>query len=113
MKLRLRAEINVSYKADVNEEAVKMNSQPLSTKIPITITKANYKNVIDNQLAELKAKIEVFVDIKSGYKFEEIVKFDIDIFETKPLRGSSYIPTPEKYANSKCGLVNIKNEDQE
>jgi elongation factor Tu len=25
----------------------------------------------------------------------------------------SYIPTPEKFSNSKCGLINIKNDDQE
>ena len=37
----------------------------------------------------------------------------IGIFDTKPLHGSSYIATPEKYSNSKCGLINIKNEDEE
>jgi hypothetical protein len=37
----------------------------------------------------------------------------MDVYETKPARGSSYIPTPEKYSNPKCGLVNIKNQDQE
>ena len=31
----------------------------------------------------------------------------------KPQRASSYIPTPEKYSNPKCGLINIKNNDQE
>ena len=39
-------------------------------------------------------------------------KLSIDIFETKALRGSSYIPTPEKYSNSMCGLVNIQNDDE-
>ena len=34
-------------------------------------------------------------------------------FEVKPVRGSSYIPTPEKYSNPKCGLVNIQNDDVE
>ena len=33
--------------------------------------------------------------------------------KTRPLRGSSYIPTHEKYSNPKCGLINIRNEDQE
>jgi hypothetical protein len=33
-------------------------------------------------------------------------------FPNKKLRGSSYIPTPEKYSNSNCGLINIKNNDQ-
>ena len=29
------------------------------------------------------------------------------------MRGSSYIPTPARYSNSKCGLINIQNDDQE
>ena len=117
MKLRLRIEIEASHKVgfgdDDKDDFDNTESKYLSTKIPLTITKANYKNVIDNQLAELKAATEAFKANKSGYKFEKIVKFDIDIFETKPLRGSSFIPTPEKYSNPKCGLVNIKNDDQE
>ena len=31
----------------------------------------------------------------------------------KESRGSLYIPTPEKYSNPKCGLINIQNDDQE
>ena len=34
-------------------------------------------------------------------------------FTNEPVRGSSYIPTPEKYSNAKCGLINIQNDDQE
>ena len=30
---------------------------------------------------------------------------------TKTIRGSSYIPTPVKFAHPKCGLVNIRNTD--
>ena len=39
-------------------------------------------------------------------------KLSIDIFETKAMRASSYIPTPEKYSNPTCGLVNIQNDDE-
>ena len=39
-------------------------------------------------------------------------KLSIDIFETKAMRASSYIPTPEKYSNAMCGLVNIQNVDE-
>ena len=34
-------------------------------------------------------------------------------FTTKPVRGSSWIPTPDKYSNAKCGLINIQNPDDE
>ena len=37
----------------------------------------------------------------------------IDVYETSPIRAASYIPTPPKYNNAKCGLINIQNDDQE
>ena len=37
----------------------------------------------------------------------------MNIHEIKPVRGSSYIPTPVKFSNPKCGLINIKNDDVE
>ncbi|MFM7986828.1 MAG: hypothetical protein ACKPKO_46695 [Candidatus Fonsibacter sp.] len=46
--------------------------------------------------------------LDSGWSIESIDKLAIDAFETKPIRASSYIPTPAKYSHSKCGLVNIK-----
>ena len=32
----------------------------------------------------------------------------VEIFETRIVRGSSYIPTPAKYSNAKCALINIR-----
>ena len=34
------------------------------------------------------------------------------IFNIKHLRAGSYVPTPEKYANPRSGLVNMGNDDQ-
>ena len=34
-------------------------------------------------------------------------------FKNKAAMGSSWIPTPERYSNAKCGLINIQNADQE
>ena len=39
--------------------------------------------------------------------------FFFDVYKIKEIRGSSYIPTPEKYSNPKCGLINIQNDDHE
>ena len=35
----------------------------------------------------------------------------IVVYQTKRSRGGSYIKTPEQYANARCGLINIKNDD--
>ena len=31
------------------------------------------------------------------------------VYKIKPPRGSSYIPTPDRYCNARCGLINIQN----
>jgi len=49
----------------------------------------------------------------SGWIIQSFDSLYVDMYETKPLRGSSYIPTPAKYSNSKFGLINIQNDDQE
>ena len=36
----------------------------------------------------------------------------IRVFQTNVSRGSSYILTPETYANPACGLIHINNYDQ-
>ena len=73
----------------------------------MTINKYNIKDrSIDHRDVEGKP-------MGSGWKIVSIDKLAIDIFETKPLRGSSYIETPEKYSNAKCARINSKNEDEE
>ena len=49
----------------------------------------------------------------SDWRVLKFLSFNITIFKTKPVRASSYIPTPEPYNNAKCGLINIQNQDQE
>ena len=50
----------------------------------------------------------------SGLSLVSSDKFSIEIFDTEPLKGSSYSPTPEKkHPNPTCGLMNIWNDDYE
>ena len=51
--------------------------------------------------------------IGSGWSIKSIDEQTIDIFETKSIRASSYIPTPPRYTNAMRGLINIHNEDEE
>ena len=44
------------------------------------------------------------------YKFLNII---LQGFTIRAERGLSYIPTPEKGNNSRCGLINIQNDDNE
>jgi len=85
----------------------------LANERAVTVTRANVKNVINSLKDQLDAKMDYSNEMEgSGWGVTEYSKVSVAIYETKPLRASSYIPTPEKYTNPKCGLINIKNEDQ-
>ena len=85
----------------------------------MTITTGNMKQIMDKLIDELNTKSETLeqVDkdgkpIGSGWAILFFNKLSIDIFETKAMRASSYIPTPEQYSNSMCGLVNNQSHDE-
>ena len=67
-----------------------------------------------NKGDDLDAKLDGFVKTKgsrwSVFKFLNII---LQGFTIRAERGSSYIPTPEKFSNPKCGLINIQNDDNE
>ena len=87
----------------------------IKNNTPYSLNKSNYKKVLDllkNDLASQEDEIGERVE-GSGWTLYRYLYFTIDIFKIRPIRASSYIPTPEKYANAKCGLINIKNEDQQ
>ena len=48
---------------------------------------------------------------RSVFILHRYVNVHIDIYQTAPLRAATCIPTPKKFCSSKCGLVNIQNED--
>jgi hypothetical protein len=50
---------------------------------------------------------------ESGFLLYRYLDINLEIFSVNSVRGSCYIPTPEKYSNPKCGLINIKNDDNE
>ena len=47
----------------------------------------------------------------SGWRLLNFTSLSFDIYENKAARSGSYIKTPEKYSNPKCGLINIQNTD--
>ena len=85
----------------------------VSTKHMSVNSKAEVPRVMDS-LIDIAINMFEHINHKgSGYTIKKINHVFLKSFKVKPLRGSSCIPTPEKFANSRCGLVNIKNEDNE
>ena len=68
---------------------------------------------LDKAAEEINNKIAVWLSEGSGWTIEEIRSHYVNIVKYLPLRGSSYIPSPKELRNSMCGLINLKNTDNE
>ena len=76
---------------------------------------SKYGKLIDDQYNALNKRFEKLNDYVGGsgwilYRWHYVC---VGCLKTNPQTASSYIPTPEKYSNPKCGLINIQNPDQE
>ena len=70
--------------------------------------KTNVKSVVEKLINELATMMDTLYltdkdgkPIGSGWKIQTINKLCVDIFQTKHLRGSSYIETPIKFKHAK------------
>ena len=62
---------------------------------------------------EILNVINKWVSEGSGWVIDRIDSHYINVTLYKPLNGSSYIELPMELRNSKKGLINMKNEDEE
>ena len=62
---------------------------------------------------EILNVIDKWVSERSGWVIDQIDSHYINVTLYKPLNGSSYIELPMDLRNSKKGLINMKNEDEE
>ena len=67
------------------------------------------ETVISDAVNELINRISEWISEGSGWIIKAIDKHEIDISKYKPLRGSSYLPLPEKKINKKA-IINIQNK---
>ena len=58
-------------------------------------------------------KIAIWISEGSGWTIESVDKHYLNVVQFQPLAGSSFIKLPEELQNSKKGLINLQNKDQE
>ena len=58
-------------------------------------------------------QINQWISEGSGWTIQSVDNHYLNIVKYKPMNGSSYIQLPSELRNSKKGLINIKNEDNE
>ena len=79
-----------------------------------TITKANdIEPELSMSRQEILSVIDKWVSEGLGWVIDRIDSHYINVTTYQPLQGSSYIKLPVKLRNSKKGLINIKNKDNE
>ena len=79
-----------------------------------TITKPNDIEPKPNMSRqEILNMIDKWVSEGSGWVIDQIDSHYINVTLYKPLNGSSYVELPTELRNSKKGLINMKNEDEE
>ena len=83
----------------------------LITKGHRLVNQTNYKEEYAYLINEMAERVTSIVDVGSGWALVKYFALSYDMYENKPLRSGSFIPTPETYCNAKCGLVNMKNKD--
>ena len=66
---------------------------------------------LDKAAEEINNKIAVWLSEGSGWTIVEIRSHFVNIVEYLPLRGKSYIPSPEELRHHNKGLINLKNID--
>ena len=114
MKFRLRLLM------EVVRETMDSEGKPVETKENVTfslrpeaVTKANLEEAVGNQLIKMRMEVDRLNERLGGsnWKIKRYNKLCLDFDQTRPSRASSYLETPEKYKNPKCGLINIRNEN--
>lgn len=86
----------------------------LTTLFPKAKLSTNYRDAL-SKYREVQDELEAIIenmDAKngSGWYPQRIVKVWLNVHDHNPISAGSYFPIPT-YENKKCGLVNIKNDD--
>ena len=82
----------------------------------LIINKTDIKLALQTSQQQILNKIAQWISEGSGWTIQLIENHHINILHItyyNPLKGSSYIQLPSELQNSKKGLINLKNEDNE
>ena len=87
---------------------VEYNYGYFHTNIERIMEDADLGRIYNIMIAMCLEKISQFQNKGSGWQFDSVVSFDINVDPFNPLGGSSYFPLPAKLAAKKA-IINVKN----
>ena len=96
-----------------SETVKEVDNTILKTPIFDVYSKDTSSDLTDKLIADMDSLFSKIEDRPSAWRLNKLNYVYIEVYNKKPIRGSNYIPTPDKYKNSRCGSINIQNDDQE
>ena len=84
-----------------------------NSKANIILSKESIDEILKTSFSQIVEKIGNWLKEGSGWTIKFLDSHYINIVQYSPLRGSSYIQLPKELRNSRKGLINIKNNDNE
>src|ERR1051325_2518945 len=119
LKKALRRLGGIKFNVGLAIEFIKNNNGVEETGIfniieeAITITQASeIDDVLNTAKEKVLRRIDRFTNGASGWAVNRITRHYVNINKNKPLRGSSYIPLPDKI-NNKQATINIQNKNDD
>ena len=86
------------------------NSGYFHSGLEIVTESTDFSDLFDVMINRPLEMIEKFQNQGSGWQFNQVEHFDINISPFEPLSGSSFIPLSAKLASKKA-IINVKNEN--
>ena len=97
------------FQKGVSEEEMTYSDGYFQTNIERIMEGIDLVEMYERMTNECLEKIEKYQNKGSGWQFEEVVSFDVNVDPYKLLRGSSYFPLPAKLAAKKA-IINVQNK---
>ena len=110
--LTLRVELKKRILGD-GEEAYEFAQPYFNSTTTTILNRLEIPDFYDQAVEEILNRIARWISKGSGWVIVRILNFYLNIVSYVPLKGRSYFPLPEELRNSRKGLINIKNDDNE
>ena len=110
--LTLRVELKKRILQD-GEEAYEFTQPYFNSTTTTILNELDIQDFYDKAVEEILNRIARWISKGSGWVIERILNFYLNIVSYVPLKGRSYLPLPEELRNSRKGLINLQNDDNE
>ena len=105
--VRLQATTRIRFRKDVEMVELAFNSRMLNV-----YNLGDMNEIVNAVISHIKQQIENPALSDSKFVFDEVIRMDVDFHRLNLIRGSSYLPLPDRLAR-KGAILNPKNLDLE